>query len=471
MLKPGLKELAEQQGIGYTNIKSIQFSISTAEDIRRQSVCKVVSKTIYGPGSVSDPKLGRLENGEICPTCGNDNKMCPSHFGHIELNTKLIHHLHISTITHILKIFCWHCSSALISKDRYELLGLLNKKNESKIKSILAITSKIHECPECGGEQPLFNESKTEKTITKYPSKKTTKISQKNSGIELTGEDIAKVFGDIAEEDVELIGLATHPRNLILENLPVLPPKARPFIIDQGRMSEDDLTHKYPEIVKANHRVLLATGDDRKKAIADLEFHVKTLFDNSHGKAKLTKDRPMKSLKQRLTGKEGLFRGHLMGKRVDECWRTVIGPDPTLRIDEVAIPPEIAKNLKFGEMVFEHNKEYLLKEIYEGRVSTILKVNKVKLDAKVVSWTSGSRLEYGDTVRRGGNVLTPQSTLKFILRDGDVILRKSELGVIEEIPARLPQRKPFNLEIGDKVFRQLRNDDVVLINRQPSQNM
>ena len=74
-------------------------------------------------------------------------------------------------------------------------------------------------------------------------------------------------------------------------------------------------------------------------------------------------------------------------------------------------------------------------------------------------------------MRRGGNVLTPQSTLKFILRDGDVILRKSELGVIEEIPARLPQRKPFNLEIGDKVFRQLRNDDVVLINRQPSQNM
>jgi DNA-directed RNA polymerase beta' subunit len=456
-------------GVGHTRIKSITFSMWGAEDIIKHSACKVDCKMLYGPGSVSDPKMGRLENNEICPTCFKTSKLCPGHWGYIKLSVKIIHPLYISPIIHILKVFCWSCSSALISKERFELLGLLNKKRELRLKSVLAITSKIHECPMCGADQPLFNENKTEKIITKYPSKKITKIKQKKLGIVISGEDISEVFENIAEEDIELIGLDTHPRNLIITVLPVLPPRARPHIMDQGKISEDDLTHKYPEIVKMDQRVASETDpEERKKAIANLEFHIKTLFDNSQGKAKLTKDRPMKSLKQRLTGKEGLFRGNLMGKRVDESWRTVIGPDPTLRVDEVVVPPQICKNLKFPERVFEHNRESLLAQIYEGTVSTIIKPNGVKLDAKVLSWSPGTRLEYGDRIKRGTETLRPESTITFVLEEGDIILREGEDGIISEIPAKLPERKPFNLDIGDKVFRQLREGDWVLINRQPS---
>lgn len=45
--------------------------------------------------------------------------------------------------------------------------------------------------------------------------------------------------------------------------------------------------------------------------------------------------RPLKSIKQRLKAKEGRIRGNLMGKRVDFSARTVITPDPNLKIDEV----------------------------------------------------------------------------------------------------------------------------------------
>lgn len=38
---------------------------------------------------------------------------------------------------------------------------------------------------------------------------------------------------------------------------------------------------------------------------------------------------------QRLKGKQGRFRGNLSGKRVDFSGRTVISPDPNLRVDEV----------------------------------------------------------------------------------------------------------------------------------------
>ena len=39
---------------------------------------------------------------------------------------------------------------------------------------------------------------------------------------------------------------------------------------------------------------------------------------------------------QRLKGKQGRFRGNLSGKRVDFSSRTVISPDPNLRIDQVS---------------------------------------------------------------------------------------------------------------------------------------
>jgi DNA-directed RNA polymerase III subunit RPC1 len=39
---------------------------------------------------------------------------------------------------------------------------------------------------------------------------------------------------------------------------------------------------------------------------------------------------------QRLKGKQGRFRGNLSGKRVDFSGRTVISPDPNLRIDQVS---------------------------------------------------------------------------------------------------------------------------------------
>ena len=45
--------------------------------------------------------------------------------------------------------------------------------------------------------------------------------------------------------------------------------------------------------------------------------------------------RPLKSVKARLKSKEGRIRGNLMGKRVDFSARTVITPDPNLRIDQV----------------------------------------------------------------------------------------------------------------------------------------
>jgi DNA-directed RNA polymerase III subunit RPC1 len=45
--------------------------------------------------------------------------------------------------------------------------------------------------------------------------------------------------------------------------------------------------------------------------------------------------KPLRGFVQRLKGKQGRFRGNLSGKRVDFTGRTVISPDPNLKITEV----------------------------------------------------------------------------------------------------------------------------------------
>lgn len=46
----------------------------------------------------------------------------------------------------------------------------------------------------------------------------------------------------------------------------------------------------------------------------------------------------IKSISQRLKGKQGRFRNNLLGKRVDFTARSVISPDPYLDLNQLGIP-------------------------------------------------------------------------------------------------------------------------------------
>lgn len=133
--------------------------------------------------------------------------------------------------------------------------------------------------------------------------------------------------------------------------------------------------------------------------------------------------KPIRGLCQRLKGKTGRFRGNLSGKRVDFSGRTVISPDPNLRIDEVAVPQRVAKVLTYPERVTPHNVDLLRKAVVNG----------------CDIWPGANFATIG---AMGGF----KRFLKF--------------GKREEMAAKLA--------IGDVVERHLRDGDVVLFNRQPS---
>lgn len=67
--------------------------------------------------------------------------------------------------------------------------------------------------------------------------------------------------------------------------------------------------------------------------------------------------KPLRGFVQRLKGKQGRFRGNLSGKRVDFSGRTVISPDPNLRISEVILLIQFRENYglllnDFGSFLF-----------------------------------------------------------------------------------------------------------------------
>ena len=87
---------------------------------------------------------------------------------------------------------------------------------------------------------------------------------------------------------------------------------------------------------------------------------------------------------QRLKGKQGRFRGNLSGKRVDFSGRTVISPDPNLRVDEVCVPKLVAQILTFPDCVTDHNIDKLRQCVLNGMSSTACIAGKTELAGELL---------------------------------------------------------------------------------------
>ena len=115
------------------------------------------------------------------------------------------------------------------------------------------------------------------------------------------------------------------PKAMILDAVPVIPPDLRPMVqLDGGRFATSDLNDLYRRVINRNNRLkrLLDLGapeiivNNEKRMLQEA---VDALFDNGRRGRPVTGpgNRPLKSLSDRLKGKQGRFRQNLLGKRVD----------------------------------------------------------------------------------------------------------------------------------------------------------
>ena len=100
-----------------------------------------------------------------------------------------------------------------------------------------------------------------------------------------------------------------------------------------------------------------------------LQYHVTTFFDNTTTKippARHRSGQPLKTITERIKGKGGRIRKNLAGKRVNYSARTVVSPDPSIGINEVGVPFEVARIVTVAETVTDFNIEKLKKLIERG---------------------------------------------------------------------------------------------------------
>lgn len=424
-------------------IGSIKFSCVSPEEIRKMSATKIITADTYDDEGypidlgLMDPHMGVIEPGLRCKTCGCKVDECPGHFGHIDLALPVIHVGFIKDIKMLLESTCCSCGRLMLSEeqiqarrdsmDRMEELGggTIDVKNFSKETAKDASGKGV--CPYCGAEQ------------TKIKLDKPTTFREVEDNNKLTPKEVRERLERIPDEDLITLGIdpsTCRPEWMVLTALAVPPVTVRPSItLDSGDRSEDDLTHKLVDVLRINQRLRENRDAGAPQLIVEdlwelLQYHVTTYFDNQTSgipPARHRSGRPLKTLAQRLKGKEGRFRSNLSGKRVNFSARTVISPDPLLSINDVGVPEFAARELTVPVHVNEHNIEQVREMVARGP--------EPPDDGPYVPGVN------------------------YVIRSDGRRIR-----VTDRNAAEVAER----LEIDYTVERQLVNGDVVLFNRQPS---
>ena len=414
------------------SIDSIRFSVWSPTEIRKYSVAEITAPETYDEdgmsvqGGLMDGRLGTLEPGQKCLTCGNTAARCPGHFGHIELAEPVLHIAFIDNIYKLLSSTCRSCSRLKVPQETLDEFRKIRKReaaytiiSQKRIpEQILEKAKKAKECPHCGKTQYELIFTKPTIFIEK------TDIGEHR----LLPITIRERFSQIIDDDLRLLGYdpdTARPEWFILQAFPVPPVTVRPSIIlETGIRSEDDLTHKMVDIIRVNQRLKESKEAGTPPLIVQdlvdlLQYHTTTYFDNEVSgipQAHHRSGRPLKTLTQRLKGKEGRFRGSLSGKRVDFSSRTVISPDPNLDLSEVGVPETVAMKLTIPEIVTEWNIERLKKLVINGPskypgVNYIVRPDGVKIRLDFVEDRSviSDSLEIGYLIERH-------------LLDGDIVM-------------------------------------------------
>lgn len=391
-------------------VNKIEFGIVSPEMVKRMALAKLTKTDLYDQegypieGGLMDPRLGVIDPGVRCRTCGGSVGECFGHFGYLEL-TRPITHVHYSKIVFaLLKIICRKCSKALIDPKDIEKVKL----RKLTFKEFVTMAKK--KCPYCSTEQKKL---KLIKPYTFVEGAET-----------LNALIVRERLEKIVEEDLKLIGLKSRPEWLILTLLPIPPVTVRPSItLETGERSEDDLTHKLVDIVRINDRLRenidLGAPDFIIEDLWELlQYHISTYFDNELSgvpPARHRSGRILKTISQRLKTKEGRFRGNLAGKRVNFSARTVISPDPMIELDEVGVPEVIAKELTRPVRATEANIENIRKLVLGGSDTWPGANYVIRPDGRRKKITELNKEEIAKEI-------TPGYILERHLQNGDIVL-------------------------------------------------
>ena len=425
-------------------IDAVDFEVLSAEDIRAQSVVSVTETSLYSRGlpntnGLNDLRMGTVERRLHCSTCGENVKLCPGHFGHIELPWPCYHVQFVDTVLKTLRCVCFFCSRVNLSDSDAQGVKMLHGK--WKFAHVHNACKARKKCTHCSAPQPTYHRTPTGIRLDWGNASFESEEEEQYCNRPFTSRQAQSILSYIPREDLKVMGFErSHPKDFILDAVVVAPTVARPAVMaSEGSRArgQDDMTLKLMDILRrcVEVRQLMPPlpscidehvdlDEEMTERLSRLQLEVFS-FMNSNVKApkrpgKGTATTTVKSVGDRLRGKEGRIRANLMGKRVNHSARSVISPDVIMDVDEVGVPRQMALQLTVPERVSSCNIAALTWRVHLGP----------------------NRIDGADSVVTSG-------------------------GVIISL-AYCAKRTSIRLQVGWVVQRYLQDGDPVIFNRQPS---
>ncbi|EER37860.1 DNA-directed RNA polymerase III largest subunit [Histoplasma capsulatum H143] len=425
-------------------IKEIKFGVLSTQDIVSQAVVEVSDRKLFdldndravAPHGPLDGRMGISSKSGTCDTCGGALQEC-SHILLPETERRaFLRELRRPGIDNLRRMqiakkinercrktrTCYKCNAVngVVKKAGTSALKITHEK----FRAFNASTSvkKIPPPSKVVFDKSFEEAKKSNPDIDKH---------FKKAHDDLHPLRVLRLFRSVSNEDCELLSLnpeEARPEVFLWQYVPAPPVCIRPSVGQEAASTEDDLTAKLGDIIQSNINLknALIKGAPVQTIIECWDYMQLQLavYINSDvpGLQKADFGKPIRGFCQRLKGKQGRFRGNLSGKRVDFSGRTVISPDPNLRVNEVAVPQLVAMNMTYPEQVTRYNKEKLRQRIRNG----------------TKTWPGANY------------VLKKSQNFKMNLKFGNPNLVANEL------------------EEGDIVERHIEDGDIVLFNRQPS---
>ncbi len=431
------------------SIKFVTFGFLTDAQWRRYAVCEITKPYSHGgptKDTVYDERMGVIDNGKTCITCGEINNTCPGHYGIIPLPEPIYNPKCMRIIFQILKCICLRCAKLRIRLEDIptKFPEILKLKKHVRLKAIVKICEGITKC----SNTECFNLSDADRVIPNIEFKQpdfqiNTYIVDKKKTSPLFARECYEILVRISNETYTYLGFNdnlssspiylsddvlcdyeqfhTHqirPESFIFTVLPIIPPCARTYVIREGVKHNDDLTEQYNAIVKTIENYhetakiihqksnMKITQIERKmrEYIKMIQHGIFALIDNHLLKAKSSGGRPGKSFQERIQGKGGRVQANVVGKRTDYSARAVITADPTLRVGQVSIPLYVAttqtKSVRAVDAASTggiSNIKELQNLIQQGKVNSVQR-NGCKINLK---YRQGEfKIQDGDIVQR-----------------------------------------------------------------------
>src|SRR5688500_1438070 len=130
-------------------IGHMESGLWSPKEVRGLSATKVITADTYDDDGfpiemgLMDPRLGVIEPGLRCKTCGQRVGDCPGHFGHIDLAMPVIHVGFVKVVRNCLRATCRQCGRLLFTKEEREKYDALLVNHNQEGKDLAPLTKRV----------------------------------------------------------------------------------------------------------------------------------------------------------------------------------------------------------------------------------------------------------------------------------------------------------------------------------------